>query len=308
MPAVQGSGRFRALSIPELVDAAFTLFRRNFLLIVAIAALVEIPAALVYFVVSRSTDYAAHLDNLNQLSSASSRQGGLTQSQRDQFTSDLTSLAVFFAATLVINYVVVQLLGRAATTRAVSDRYLDRPSSVGGSYRVALRALLPLLGAGLIQLLTFGGVAAVVVLLAIAAGPSSAPAVLVLGAFLLVPLVVVYIRWSLVAQTVVIEGLGALRALGRSWALTRHRFWRTFWLYLLLGVITAIISGVLTALVNAFIPGGSTSTGALGAQAAVNAVVGVVVAPVTLIASTLYYYDLRIRGEAFDLQMLAESL
>ena len=39
-----------------------------------------------------------------------------------------------------------------------------------------------------------------------------------------------------------------------------------------------------------------------------SAVAGVLVSPLTLIASTLYYYDLRIRREAFDLDMLAESL
>jgi hypothetical protein len=49
-PPVIGSGRFRAQSFGELLDATFTLYRRKFLTIISIAALFQLPyVALQYF-------------------------------------------------------------------------------------------------------------------------------------------------------------------------------------------------------------------------------------------------------------------
>src|SRR5437867_107628 len=40
-PAQVGSGRFRAMGVGEFLDATFSMYRRNFLLIAAISALVQ---------------------------------------------------------------------------------------------------------------------------------------------------------------------------------------------------------------------------------------------------------------------------
>ncbi len=45
-PSQVGSGRFRSMSVGEWLDATFTLYRRNFALIASISAVVQIPYAL----------------------------------------------------------------------------------------------------------------------------------------------------------------------------------------------------------------------------------------------------------------------
>src|ERR1700737_2445937 len=44
-PALPGSGRFRAQAVGELLDSAFTLYRRNLRLILSITAVVQLPLA-----------------------------------------------------------------------------------------------------------------------------------------------------------------------------------------------------------------------------------------------------------------------
>ena len=79
-----------------------------------------------------------------------------------------------------------------------------------------------------------------------------------------------------------------------------------------LALLLLLITGIASAVLNFAVAGPLAGFGPSAYQAAVRtvigAIVGVLVSPITLITSTLYYYDLRIRREAFDLEMLAESL
>ena len=108
-------------------------------------------------------------------------------------------------------------------------------------------------------------------------------------------------------QVVVLEALSAPAGLSRSWAMTKRSFWRTLGFYLLLGIVTGIIGGLVALAFVAPFFGTSTDT-QLAVSTAANALTSVFVAPVSIIGFVLYYYDLRIRHEAFDLEMLAASL
>src|ERR1700692_1544334 len=48
-PVLPGSGRFRAQAVGELLDSAFTLYRRNLRLILAITAIAQLPLALLRY-------------------------------------------------------------------------------------------------------------------------------------------------------------------------------------------------------------------------------------------------------------------
>src|SRR5437870_13795935 len=58
-PSQVGSGRFRSMSVGELLDATFSLYRRNFVLIAAISAIVQVPYSLLQFVVFQLLGYSA---------------------------------------------------------------------------------------------------------------------------------------------------------------------------------------------------------------------------------------------------------
>jgi hypothetical protein len=93
----------------------------------------------------------------------------------------------------------------------------------------------------------------------------------------------------------------------RSWTLVRHRFWSVLGISLLAGLITALVGGALS-----FVP--SVIGLFLGLEygwivlAAGSILASLVSGPIVAIAATLIYFDLRIRTEGFDLQIIATEL
>ena len=202
-------------------------------------------------------------------------------------------------------------LAEAATTRAVSDRYLDRPASLGSSYAAAARRL----GALIVQsLILFGGAVMVTALafaalLGLTAASGSVGAIVGISVTLalVVGAIVVFVRTMLAPPAIILEGLSGWRGLARSWNLTRGVSWRLFGIRLLLAIITSIIGGLLTALLT-IVGSGLDANGQLIVNSVASAIVAVFIGPITYIAVTLLYYDTRIRKEAFDIEMLAQSL
>ena len=58
IPAQVGSGRFRSMSVGEWLDATFTMYRRNFVLIASISAVVQIPYAVLTWLLFEITGVA----------------------------------------------------------------------------------------------------------------------------------------------------------------------------------------------------------------------------------------------------------
>jgi hypothetical protein len=305
-----GAGRFRPMGVAELVDASLSLYRRNFVLIVAIAAVIHLPFAILSLLLYQLSGAVAALDaagfrsGLPGLSPASP--GALSAAQTSALGTLLADAAVVGAVQLLI----VLPLSLAAMSRAVSDRYLDRPVTVGGSYAAALRRGGSLLGGILLVMLLVVGeiaVGAALVGLLGALGPVGVvPAIAaVIGAG--VVLAVTAVRSTLLPQAVVIEGLGAVAAIRRSWRLVRGACWRTVGILVLVGLLQAFVGALLAVPLQLLLSGAGMGTQQLVSQAA-GAVGDVLVSPLSLIALTLLYYDLRIRREAFDIEMLAASL
>jgi hypothetical protein len=302
-----GYGRFRPLGIGELLDASFVLYRRNLLLLVAITAVVQVPFAILDLVVFQLLGVGADLDAAGRpgfFGTAANPNGSFTDVQ----AATLKALFIYGGIVGAVQMFVVLPLSLAAMSRAVSDRYLDRPASLGSSYAAAVRRGGALLGAIVLLILLVAGlsVAAFVgVALVTLAGPVGiVPAIALLLAWLLaLPLVAV--RSTLFAQAIVVEGVGSLTGLRRSWRLTHRFFWRTFAIVIVVYLLQSVVGVVLQAPISLVVSGTGTQQ-LLGK--AVGAVTSVLVSPLILIALTLVYYDLRIRKEAFDIEMLAASL
>jgi hypothetical protein len=305
------SGRFgaaglRPRGIGELLDAAFTLYRRNFLLLVAIAAVVQVPFAVLQLVVFRVADVSRHLNSVRSFGSTlNNKNGVITPGQSSQLSADLGAFAVYLGVILLVQYFVVYPLSLAATTHAVSNRYLDQPATVGGSYRAAFTMWRSLIAMVLLLTLAIGGSLTVAALLGVLTGVPALTVVLLLAVMIFAILVLV--RSDVAAQSIVIERVGGRAGLRRSWSLTRGFFWRIVGILLLLGLLQGIVGTVLSLPLLAV-----TSSAPLDVQQmisqGVSAVSAVFVAPVTLVTLTLLYYDLRIRREGFDIEMLTAAL
>lgn len=107
---------------------------------------------------------------------------------------------------------------------------------------------------------------------------------------LLIPGIVLWIRWIVVAQAAAIEQAGVRPALRRSWQLTRGHEWHVLGLILAVGipVVTVGVSAVM--LTN----GSGTSAGAVTLGIAINTLV----ASFNALTTALLYFDLRARQEA----------
>ena len=133
-------------------------------------------------------------------------------------------------------------------------------------------------------------------------------AILAATIFLIIPGIYVACRLSTCIPAALLEDLGARQSLERSFALTKENAGRAFVIYLLYFALLyaamflfMVPFGVLLAF-SAKDP--SLMPWAMGLMQVGNFLGGVLVGPFVLIATSVFYYDLRVRKEAFDLQMM----
>jgi hypothetical protein len=169
------------------------------------------------------------------------------------------------------------LIGSAAILRVISDGYLGRESSWQEAIRFAMGKVWSLIVANF------------------AAGMLTGLALLLL----IVPGIIVACGYSVVSQVVVLEDLPSpTDALSRSWALTKDHRVTAFVMMLVLGLVAGMPGGIANAL-SVFLGSPARVVGAL---------LAIALAPLASCGMTLYYYDLRVRKEAFDLQILGQLL
>jgi hypothetical protein len=300
------SGGLRPRGVGELLDGAFTLYRRNFLLLVAIAAVLQIPFALLQLLAFQLADVGGRLSSLQTINRSLLNQGNIIDpTQHEVLSSDLGAIVAYYAIGFLVQFLIVYPLSLAATTSAVSARYLDQPATVGSSYRAALSRWRPLIAMVLWLVLMVGGGLTAALLLAVFSGSGILAVVAVLAA--LVVYVVVLVRTTVGSQAIVLEKRSGWQGIQRSWALTDRSFWRISGILFLLAIIQTVVGYVIILPLGAVLGPANLGTQQLISQAA-QAVTAVFVAPISLVTLTLLYYDLRIRREGFDIEMLAASL
>ena len=302
----------RPMSLGELLDRTFSLYRRHFWVFVGIMA---IP-------------YTFSIP-MNFL---------LLSFQGSMFTSIGTSgqppspaiFGEFFAGIFVFLLIfwVVYSIAMAAATHAVAEVYLGRAVTVRDSYSRIRGKFWRLMGVIFnIGLRIFGIVILIVgVFAGIAAGvgaaggmrssPGFAIAIMIVAVFAYLAALAfcVYfsLRYAVAVPVLMIENLGVLPAIRRSVQLTRGRRGNIF-LALLLATVISYIGVFLFQMPFAIANMITMSSGHFSsllafASAASGALGGSLTGPIFMIVIVLCYYDVRIRKEAFDLQFMMSSL
>ncbi len=278
----------RPLSIGQILDGAFTIYRRHFVPLVGVVAVLYGPIALALAAVTAWMEVGIGEESEPLAAVAA---GGLF-------------LLIFFIA------LVAYTAAEGALMRAVSDLFLQGQASVSSACRAAIRKIFALLGGAVLKWLVIGGsfagatVLVVVLVLAVneAAGELASAGVAVIGALGAGILVaIVFAMLFAVAPVIMLEEAGPGRALSRSSQLARGRWTR---ILVVTGVATVI--GIVLAFGAAFLTAAFVSDPI--AMQLIQQVVTIVFAPYFSICIILLYYDSRIRSEGFDLQMLAEQL
>jgi hypothetical protein len=182
-----------------------------------------------------------------------------------------------------LSFIVLDPLLRGSTTRAVADAYLGQEPRWRESLRFAVSKFWTLLGVSLL-----GGI------------------LTALGFIIIVPGILMAIRYTVAPMAVVVEGQGVTGALSRAWNLCKGRTGHMFLVLLLSGLLTAIITGILSA--PAAFLGTSTAWWSWIVQAIFASAAAIIVTPFTTIVAVLLYFDARIRKEGFDIAVMAQEL
>jgi MFS family permease len=226
----------------------------------------------------------------------------------------LTLLSVFIS--VVLQGVMVVPVARSILNRRTGFRQMWQLA------RGRVGALIGL--AGLLLISYIGAVAVIVVLIVVLAnamGGASAIISVPLAIALIVASVWVYVRFLVAPAAIVIEELGVLEGLRRSWRLTRNNWWRILGISLVVSVLISIIGQIVLIPLNLLSGGAATFISPHGgeeeAQATLVAVIiastviGALVAAVGYAFQTsvmaLLYMDLRMRKDGLDLMLIRSS-
>src|SRR5207245_5904465 len=132
--------------------------------------------------------------------------------------------------------------------------------------------------------------------------------------FLSIPGIYLALAWSLAIPVTVLEGGGLNTSVTRSKVLSKGSRWRIFLIYLLIILLSFVVGAVLqfALLLSIRLFGVHDRTTILAITHAMQSIGGFLstslVGPLATIALTLIYYDLRVRKEGFDLQLMMATL
>lgn len=184
---------------------------------------------------------------------------------------------------------------------AVSDGYLDGKVDLAVALKSGMRGLLNVIGAGFVRYVCLTVVIAVMMIAAVLLTTVHLQLMLIV----VIPAALwlsfyVLLRTFAVSQAVLLEGTGPFEALTRSLRLSEgcgaHIFFTLALVWVLFLITYLVALGASVALVSRSI------------MQIIGAVVVVAIYPLVAVVTTLLYYDLRVRKEGFDLEVMAREL
>jgi len=304
-PRVHAGIRMQPMGIGEILDRSFRLLRQYFWLFFII---IFIPQA-VFFIVNFGLQFLIS--------------GDMTQ----DFSVGMGAGFGISALLAVLIFLVLQFWAQGALIHAVSETYLGHSTSIMASYGAMRSRLGRLIGTLILWSILvfgipalFGSIAAVAVpsLAVVGLGGLTAGIIAVVVVILAIWIfTTLFLNWLLADKVVVLEESGWMKALRRSKELMKGRTEAGFWksiktkasLIILVGFLIGLgihllfqLPGVLLGIV--FSEGLVVTT----VQGVLNMVAVSLATAYTAIAMILFYYDIRVRKEGFDLKMMAEKL
>jgi hypothetical protein len=261
----------RPLSLGEILDRTFSLYRRHFVLFVGIAAVPQL-AILVF--------------NLTRLWLARTPFVLTSGGPLFRLSNGLAPLGLVGTLGIVIFNDLVYTFAHGATVLAVSEVNFGRATTIGASLRRMWGNL------GRLFLITLLNLAAF------------------FGGLILFVIPGFYVACRLITSVAaaLLENLGPVESLSRSFWLTKNYAGRSFVIYLLYYFLGTTATALLA---YPFYYAGGLSAKDPGmmrlifSAGQVGSYLGaIVVGPIITISATIFYYDLRVRKEAFDLQLM----
>ena len=264
--------QLRPLSLGEVLDGAFTIYRRQFVSLFLTALLPQLPMIVLMAL------YYLFL-------------GSVTRPAGPDLSATMGITVMLVALVLLPVAIIGSFTAIGGVTFQVARAYTGKPVSTGEAIRRGFQRSLPMTGAYLVV-----GIMSMFGLLAF-----------IIGFF------VVWVSAFAVAPAVVLERRGPIEAISRSWEMVKGAWGEVFLVIFIASMIATLPGsavGMLAMVGGLVISGGDPDT--LMAAQAVGQVLSqltrTLTIPFSLGATVLLYYDRRVRTEALDVQMMAESL
>jgi len=269
------AAQLRPLSVGEILDLAIKIYRERFAPMAKAVVVVVAPVAV--------------LTALVQLSLAPPESGVFGPvDETGQPTVDLGELWAMIAGFLAVgllSYVAAQL-ATAASLKLVAGAYLDEAPDWRASLSFALGRLRSLVWLAVVF----------VVLLALGTLACIAP-----GVYL-------YIAWSVAVPVLLLEDRRGRQALKRSRELVRGRWWSVLGAVVVSGILAGIVQVVFSGLLLAVVASGDSEVVNAVAGAVANVAGSILTTPFAAAVIMVVYFDLRVRKEGFDLELLARRV
>lgn len=196
--------------------------------------------------------------------------------------SDSAAVAVIIFALISFLFVVPFLT--AAIAYATTSVYLGGNPTIGQTYRFALRRTHSIL-----WLLLLMGIAVALGFIA-----------------LIIPGIILYVRFAFGTSALVVEGSKGSKALSRSFRLAKGHFWKILGILILSWLVSQLAAGIIALPFT--LGSAATDSAAFVIRGIGTALAAVITRPFAGIVIVLLYFDMRIRKEGFDLALMAQEM
>jgi hypothetical protein len=266
--------QLRPLGVGEILDVAITIYRRNFRTLLTLVFVVVAPFEIVSALIQASA--------LPSDSFLTETTPGTVEIDHDFWVG-----IAGFAAAGVLSFI-AGLVATGACFKAIADGYLGEKAEWRPALGYAARRLHSILW------VTFLGT----FLAALA------------SILLVIPGIYLYIAFAVAIPVLLTEGRKGRHALGRSRQLVKGRWWGTFGVVVLGGILVSIVQGALVGLaaVVTTVDTANPTLPSFLANTTASVLASALATPLSAAFVTVLYFDLRVRKEAFDLQLLAEQI
>src|SRR2546426_4206562 len=295
----------RPLSFGELLDRTFSYYRSHFWVFVGIMAIPQILLVAVALLTDALTQPVASVDV------------ELLPARAQWLVLGAAGLLI-----VAVAYAFAYTAALGATTFAISEIHLGRPAGIRSAYRRMrgrIGRLFNVMGSVGIRvlggLILFSFAAGLLGALGRGTGSSTIVALLVLSGLLAAGCltILLMLRYAVAVPALLLENVGARHAMSRSVQLTKGYRSRIFMIGVLMVLVTIVATLVFKAPFSI-----ATVAAAAGnhhiilwlayASDVAGGVSGALSAPLLMIGLALAYYDVRVRKEGLDLQLMMASL
>ena len=276
------SMELRPRTVGEILDVAFKLYTSNIRKLLIISAVVFIPIGIIQLFVASGSGF----DTADLFDPDAMARGELP-----------SGFAGFIGGSLALG--VISLIGslfvQGASIKLFAGAFQGIDQTWQDSVRFGIDKSLLILGTALLSAIGSG-----------------------IGLiFCLVPGIWLWTSWYVAIPSLLVEGTRPIAALTRSFQLVKQRFWPVFGVGVLAWLISQVVVQLLSLVVGlvtvvpTIMESAETGTleggGIYGASVLAGSVASIVTVPFMAAVAVAVYFDLRVRFEGFDIEMLARQ-